>query len=122
MKLRNYWKEENVMSKTNREGTINNIEWLESEEKEKVRKAEKSKLKLELERLKMEKEKQSSVALYEMYNAVARCGEDFATDTYGIRLCHYATAMVYLCYKLRYIDRQTYKRLTDYLDIKTKKC
>lgn len=110
------------MSKINREGTINTIEWLESEEKEKVNKSEKAKLKLELEELKFEKTKQNTIALFEMYNAVARCGEDFATDTYGIRLCHYATAMVYLCYKLGYIDRQTYKRLTDYLDIKIKKC
>lgn len=110
------------MSEINREGTINTIEWLEADEKEKVRKSEKAKLKLELEKLKLEKTKQNSIALYEMYNAVARCGEDFATDAYGIRLCHYATAMVYLCYKLRYIDRQTYKRLTDYLDIKIKKC
>ena len=110
------------MSKINREGTINNIEWLESEEKEKVRKAEKSKLKLELEKLKMEKEKQSSVALYEMYNAVARCGENHYCSDYTKRLCYYAEAMVHLCFKLKHIDRETYKRLTDYLDLKRKHC
>lgn len=110
------------MSKINREGTVNVIEWIEADEKEKVSKAEKSRLKLELEKLKMEKDNQTSIALYEMYNAVARSGENHYCSDYTKRLCYYAEAMVHLCFKLKNIDRETYKRLTDYLDLRRKNC
>ena len=110
------------MSKIDREGTINVIEWVEAEEKEKVQQDEKKKLSTEILKLKMEKDKNNSIALYEMYNAVARCGENHYCSDYTKRLCYYAEAMVHLCFKLKHIDRETYKRLTDYLDLKRKHC
>ena len=110
------------MSKINREGTVNVIEWIEAEEKEKIHKSEKDKLSTEILKLRMEKDKQNSIALYEMYNAVARCGENHYCSDYTKKLCYYAEAMVHLCFKLKHIDRETYKRLTDYLDCRIKHC
>lgn len=105
----------------NRDGTVNAIGWLAEEQAEANRKAEKSKLSAEIIKLKLEKEKQESIALYEMYNAVARCGEDCYCSSYGKRICHLATAMVHLCYKLKYINKETYKKLNEYLELRLKK-
>lgn len=110
-----------MSQKINRKGTINAIGWLEEEQLEKNRKAEKSKLSAEIIKLKFEMEKQKSIALYEMYNAIVRCSWNSHCFSYGKRLCHFATAMIHLCYKLNYIDKATYKKLNEYIELRLKK-
>lgn len=108
------------MGKINREGTINNIEFLVEEGK--ALHSKNDKLSLEITKMKMDKVRLYSIALYEMYHAIYRCeGTEYSRE-YITKLCHYATAMVCLCYKLNYIDNITYHRLTEYLDLRIKHC
>lgn len=101
-------------SDINREGTINAINWLAEEENNINNKMQQ--LIKENTELKMENEKRKCIALSEMYGAIKRCGEEYSCSTYENRICNYALAMIYMCEKLKIIDRETGLSLTHYIE------
>ena len=93
----------------------NVMDWLEAEQDDKNRQSQISKLAAEIAVLKRDEFSRNTTALNEMYGAVVRTGYN-STPSYGIRVCHMAKAMVFLCYKLSYIDWKTEQDLLKVLD------
>ena len=98
----------------------NVMDWIEAEQDEKNRGSKISQLATEIAILRRDEFSRKTTALNEMYGAVVRTGFTSAPN-YGIRVCHMAKAMVFLCYKLSYIDWETEQMLLDTLDYRLDK-
>jgi hypothetical protein len=98
----------------------NIMDWLEAEQDEKNGGSKISQLAAEIAVLRRDEVKKHTIALDEMYGAVVRTGFTSAPN-YGIRVCYMAKAMVFLCYKLSYIDWKTEQMLLDTLDYRLDK-
>ena len=98
----------------------NIMDWLEAEQDEKNKQSRVSELAAEIAVLRRDEVKRHTIALDEMYGAVVRSGHSSAPN-YGIRVCYMAKAMVFLCYKLSYIDWKTEQMLLDTLDYRLDK-
>lgn len=93
----------------------NIMDWLEAEQNDKNNQSRVSELAEEIAILRRDEVSRNSIALNEMYGAVVRTGYR-STPSYGIRVCYMAKAMVFLCYKLSYIDWKTEQDLLKVLD------
>ena len=98
----------------------NVMDWIEAEQDEKNRGSKISQLAAEIAILRRDEFSRKTTALNEMYGAVVRTGFTSAPN-YGIRVCYMAKAMVFLCYKLSYIDWETEQMLLDTLDYRLDK-
>lgn len=98
----------------------NVMEWLEAEQDEKNRGSKISQLATEIAILRRDEVNRNTIALNEMYGTIVRSRYN-STPLYGIRVCHMAKAMVFLCYKLSYIDRKTEQMLLETLDYRLDK-
>ena len=98
----------------------NIMDWLEAEQDGKNKQSRVSELAAEIAVLRRDEVKRHTIALDEMYGAVVRTGHSSAPN-YGIRVCYMAKAMVFLCYKLSYIDWKTEQMLLDTLDYRLDK-
>ena len=98
----------------------NVMDWIGAEQDEKNRGSKISQLAAEIAILRRDEFSRKTTALNEMYGAVVRTGFTSAPN-YGIRVCHMAKAMVFLCYKLSYIDWETEQMLLDTLDYRLDK-
>ena len=74
----------------------------------------------ELAILRRDEAQRKAIALGEMYGTFARSGTAIV-PSHGIKITYMAKAMVFLCYKLSYIDWKTEQMLLDTLDYRLDK-
>jgi hypothetical protein len=91
------------------------MEWIEAEQDKKNEQSRITKLAGELAILRRDEEQRKAIALGEMYGAFARSGTAIV-PSHGIKITNMAKAMVFLCYKLSYIDWKTEQELLKVLD------
>ena len=99
----------------NRQHIYNIMDWLEEEQEKKNGQSRVSTLAGELAILRRDEEQRKAIALGEMYGTFARSGTAIV-PSHGIKITYMAKAMVFLCYKLSYIDWKNEQDLLKVLD------
>ena len=93
----------------------NIMDWLEEEQEKKNGQSRVSTLAGEIAIMRRDEEQRKAIALGEMYGTFARSGTAIV-PSHGIKVTYMAKAMVFLCYKLSYIDWKTEQDLVKVLD------
>lgn len=104
----------------NRDHIYSIMDWVEAEQEEKNKQHKIAKLSAEKVELKMDADLKKYTALNEMYGMIILSNEDHIPSR-GRRVCHEAFAMVYMCFKLGYINENSKKEYEDYLNSKLHK-
>ena len=104
----------------NRQHIYNIMDWLEEEQEKKNGQSRVSTLASEIAIMRRDEAQRKAIALGELYGAFVRSGTT-AVPSHGIKVSIMAKAMVFLCYKLSYIDFKSEQDMLTVLDSRIEK-